>query len=111
MCDNVAQWAEALLAGCGGTTSEARITGVVKVCGAPLLGEKYSCTRQTGSVLVLGPAGQRVAYERLSHGRYSFKLPAGTYKLVERNSANRNWKRAKAQPGKTTVVNFVIETS
>lgn len=61
--------------------------------------------------MVLGPANQRVAYERLSHGRYSFKLPAGTYKLVEQNSGNRDWKRANAQPGKTTVVNFVIEAS
>ena len=100
-----------LMGGCGATQQQAQVAGVVKVCGAPLLGEKYSCTLQSGSVSVVGARGRLVAHQRLRHGRYSFRLPPGTYKLVERNSANRLTRTAKAHSGRTTVVNFVIEAS
>ena len=45
-----------LMAGCGGQhKADARVAGVVEVCGAPLLGERYACIRQSGSVAVFGP--------------------------------------------------------
>jgi hypothetical protein len=99
-----------LLAGCGEKQkANARITGVVEVCGAPLLNESYSCRPQSGAVSVLGPRGKPVAYERLSRSRYSFRLSPGTYELVARNGGNGPWKHpAKAESGRTTVVNFVI---
>ena len=99
-----------LLAGCGEKQkAEARITGVVEVCGAPLLNESYSCTPQSGTVSVFGPRGKLVGHERLSRSRYSFRLLPGTYELVAWNGGNGPWKHAaKAKSDRTTVVNFVI---
>jgi hypothetical protein len=104
-----------LMAGCGGQhKADARVAGVVEVCGAPLLGERYSCIRQSGSVAVFGPGGRRIAQERLSHGRYSFRLPPGTYEVVARTPAKGPFTfkhAAKAQSERTTIVNFVLEAS
>jgi hypothetical protein len=104
-----------LVAGCGGKQkANARITGVVKVCGAPLLGEEYSCTPQSGSVSVFGPRNRLVAHERVSHGRYSFRLSPGTYEVVARTPPKGPFTfkhAAKAQSERTTIVNFVLEAS
>jgi hypothetical protein len=91
--------------------TDARIAGVVKVCGGPLLGEKYTCTPQRGSVTVFGPDHRLVSDQQLRRGRYSFRLSPGTYELVERTNLHRLRREAKATANKTTTVNFVIEAS
>jgi hypothetical protein len=101
-----------LLAGCGSKrTASARITGIVKVCGGPLLGEKASCSLQAGYMFVFDRKHHLVARQRLRRGRYSFSVPPATYELVERNSANSVTHATKAKAAETTVVNFVIEAS
>jgi hypothetical protein len=60
-------------------SGDAHVTGLIRLCGGPAPGR---CFTQTATVSVLDRAGDVVATERTSHGRFSFALPPGTYTLV-----------------------------
>jgi hypothetical protein len=103
------------VAGCSSTHSrDARIVGLVEVCGAPFPratpAEQRHCTLQTGSASVFDSAHRLTAHSSLTNGRFDFAVVPGRYTLVTRNGGNGPWKRlVVAVAGQRTIVDFRVE--
>jgi hypothetical protein len=64
------------LAACGGVRRNARVSGVVRLCGGPAPGR---CFTESVRVSVTGPGDHVVARAHPSNGRFSFDLAPGIY--------------------------------
>ena len=80
---------------------EARVTGLIRVCGGPIgvSGRPRPCWHQNGTVSVLGPNGHVIATQRTHHARFSFSLRPGTYTLLARTGGTRGQRTVSLRPG------------
>jgi hypothetical protein len=94
-----------LLAGCGThhVPGDARITGVVKLCGGP----KGGCFRERISVFVANAHRDVVASALRTNGRFSFAVPPGRYTVTARDGVLGR-RSVNAVAHKTTRVSIVI---
>lgn len=94
-------------AGASGTARDARVTGVVKVCGRPAPGR---CSAQRGAISVMNAAGRVVATHKLAKGRYSFVLVPGRYTLLVKSPLGSTvaTRPVTAKIHRTTRENIVI---
>ena len=89
---------------------EARVTGLIRLCGGPIgvNGRPRPCSHQNGTVTVLGPYGHAVTAERTRDGRFSFSLPPGTYTPLARTGGTRGRRTVRLRPGLTLRANITI---
>ena len=89
---------------------EARVTGLIRLCGGPIgvNGRPRPCWHQNGTVTVLGSHGHVVATEKTRHARFSFSLPPGTYVLLARTGGTRGQRTVRLRPGLTLQANITI---
>jgi hypothetical protein len=95
-----------LLAACGTTSpvaGDARVTGVVKLCGGPT----DRCFTERISVFVANARRGVVASALRTNGRFSFAVPPGRYTVTARDGVLGR-RSVNAVAHKTTRVNIII---
>jgi hypothetical protein len=91
----------------GGSTvpRNARVIGVIRLCGGPFPGR---CFTQDGSVFVLDSKHKVVASQHTRHAYFSFVLRPGDYKLVAKTGGTRVERSVVAKAHRTVHASIVI---
>jgi hypothetical protein len=89
---------------------DARVSGVIRVCGGPAVTRRAPprCFSQDATVAVLDAQGQVVAARKTSHARFSFSLPPGTYTLLARTAGTRGERRVVLKANQTVHTSIVV---